>query len=93
MKKLMNILMLSCWKATELIEKKLRFRLSFGEKLQLSMHLSMCKACSAYKKQSVLLDQAIHDHIHSEDTFSENGHCDQLKKKIISDMDDNTSKN
>lgn len=55
----MHTLFLSCLKATELIEKKLNFRLSFTEKLQLSMHKMMCDACSKYEKQSIFLEKGI----------------------------------
>ncbi len=60
MKKLMHILFLSCLKATELIEKKLYFKLSMREKMQLKMHKMMCDACTNYEKQSILMDHAIH---------------------------------
>lgn len=59
MKKLMNILFLSCLKATELIEKKLHLRLSFKEKLQLKAHKMMCDACRLYEKQSTFLEKGI----------------------------------
>jgi hypothetical protein len=59
MKKLMHILFLSCLKATELIEKKLHFKLSFTDKMQLKTHKMMCKACANYEKQSVLLEKGI----------------------------------
>lgn len=59
MKKIMHILFLSCLKATELLEKKLYFKLSIREKLQLKMHKSMCEACSNYQKQSILIEKAI----------------------------------
>ena len=55
----MHILFLSCLKATELIEKKMHFKLSFREKLQLRMHKSMCNACSNYEKQNFLIEKAI----------------------------------
>ena len=61
MKKLMHILFLSCLKATELIEKKLHFKLSFSEKIQLKMHKMMCDACSKYEKQSDILDKTLAD--------------------------------
>lgn len=59
MKRLMHILFLSCLKATELIEKKLYFKLSFKEKLQLKAHKAMCDACSNFEKQSYLMDKAL----------------------------------
>ncbi len=72
MKKLLNILFLSCFKATELIEKKLNFKLSIKEKIQLKLHKSMCDACAVYEKQSIFMDKWIeatekkgHDHQHN----------------------------
>jgi len=59
MKKLMHTLFLSCLKATELIEKKLLFKLSLSEKIRLEMHKAMCDACSMYEKQSRTLDKAL----------------------------------
>jgi predicted anti-sigma-YlaC factor YlaD len=59
MKKLMHILFLSCLKATELIEKKLSFRLSAKEKIQLKAHKMMCSACRNYEKQSVLIEKVM----------------------------------
>lgn len=59
MKKLMHYLFLSCLKATELIEKKIYFGLSHKEKMQLTAHKSMCKACTNYEKHSQLLDRAL----------------------------------
>lgn len=55
----MHKLFLSCLKATELIEKKYHFHLSFRERMQLRMHTSMCKACSLYKIQSATLNKAL----------------------------------
>jgi hypothetical protein len=65
MKKLMNILMLSCRKATELIEKKLYFKLTKVESVQLVLHKSMCDACTAYEKQSIVLDKVLKNDINS----------------------------
>ncbi len=59
MKKLMHILLLSCIKATELIEKRFYFKLSFKEKLQLKLHKTMCDACTNYEKQSKIIEKGI----------------------------------
>jgi len=59
MKKLMHLLFLSCLKATGLIEKKMLFRLSPSETLQLKIHTMMCSACTHYEKQSALLNHLI----------------------------------
>lgn len=65
MRKLMHILMLSCRKATGLIEKRSLVGLSWKEKVQLRLHKSMCDACTAYEKQSRLLDKFLHKHLHA----------------------------
>ena len=59
MKRIIHILLLSCLKATELIEKKMHFKLSFIERLQLKAHKMVCKACANYEKQSELLETGI----------------------------------
>lgn len=46
----------SCEQATELVEKKLAFKLSFSEKFQLGKHLAMCMRCKRYNRQSKKLD-------------------------------------
>ncbi len=59
MKKLMHILFLSCLKATELIEKKINFKLNKKEKIQLKAHKMMCSACTNYEKQSKLIEKGL----------------------------------
>ncbi len=64
----MHFLFLSCLKATEIIEKKLHFKLSFKEKLQLKVHKMMCDACTNYEKQNLLIDKSLANHKpHTED--------------------------
>lgn len=83
----MNWLMLSCKKATEMIEKKLLVKLSFKEKIQLEMHKSMCSACTAYEKQSKKMDELFHKHISSDDTQkSDDIRNEDLKKKIMDNL-------
>ena len=87
MKKLMNYLMLSCKKATELIEKRSLVRLTFKEKVQLHMHKSMCDACTTYEKQSKKIDELLHGHIHDaiiDKTAILNNEV--LKEKIINNI-------
>lgn len=55
----MNIVMLSCKKATELIEKRLVTKLSSIEKIQLKMHTAVCSQCSTYEKQSDIIEKCI----------------------------------
>ncbi len=51
--------MLSCKKATELIEKKDLVGLDPIQNIQLSVHIMLCKACKDYKQQSIFLDKMI----------------------------------
>ncbi len=59
MQKLIKILFLSCLKASELVEKKMHFNLSFTERIQLKLHKSMCEACRVYEKQSNFIEKGI----------------------------------
>lgn len=79
MKKIMDKLFLSCLKATELIEKKLHFKLSFSEKMQLRAHKMMCDACKLYEKQSILLEKGIKQY-HEKQTTGKD--LDDLKQQI-----------
>jgi len=84
MSKAMNKLMLSCKKATELIEKQQLTPLRFVERMQLKMHKSMCDACSAYEKQSIFIDKALNSgftRARSEEQLSE-----EAKERIIKNL-------
>ncbi|MDT8410838.1 MAG: hypothetical protein RQ875_00125 [Vicingaceae bacterium] len=52
----MSFLKLSCKKATEMVEQEKIESLSFVDKVKLKLHLSVCKACQGYQKQSQLID-------------------------------------
>lgn len=84
----MNYLMLSCKRATELIEKKSILGLSWKEDVQLKMHTKMCDACSHYQKQSKEIDTLLEKYIHNEDESKmpqlENK---QLKKNILHSLE------
>lgn len=87
MKRLMNILMLTCKKASELIDLKSMRKLSMKEKVMLLMHTSMCDGCSAYLKQSKILDDLLHKHIHiSDQTKIPQIINNDLKQQIISKL-------
>ncbi len=92
MKKIMNILMLSCKKASGLIEKKSHFPLSPIEKIQLIMHTRMCDACKNYQKQSKDMDSLLIEHIHSNPQTSDSSDevlTDDFKKLIIKKSEEN----
>jgi len=87
MKRLVNILLLSCKKATELIEKREFIPLSYKEKLQLRLHTSMCKACKSYEKQSDTLEKALSDWVKkNEKADHKNVLPSQAKASIINKL-------
>jgi glucose-6-phosphate-specific signal transduction histidine kinase len=83
MKRIVHFFMLSCRKATELIEKKSVTRLSVKEKIGLGLHKSICDACTAYEKQSRKLDQLMRDQSQKN---AAGGHTTDLKEKIIKSL-------
>lgn len=86
MKKWMNYLMLSCKKATELIEKKSFIGLSWKENMQLKVHTTMCDVCSNYQKQSKAIDEILEKHVDDEEAspLLENKH---LKENILHSLE------
>ncbi len=80
----MNKIMLSCVKATELIELKEKAPLSFMEKMQLRMHISMCSGCRNYMKQTHLIDLLL-EKTFTGVPFVEN--TDELEAAIISNLE------
>ncbi len=85
MKKMMNKVVLSCKRATELVEIEKYNHISTIEKFQLRLHLKMCDACNRYNIQSKLIDNLI-DRVSNiekiESKLSEKRVID-LEKKII----------
>ena len=83
---MMELIMLSCKKATLLIEKKLLTPLSFKEKVQLKMHKSLCTACTNYEQQSVLIDELLRNHIQDDENLIHDDNLtsnEALKQKIM----------
>lgn len=90
MKKIMQWFLLSCRKATELIDKEFLVKLSFKEKIQLQLHKSMCSACTAYEKQSKKMDDLFHKHINNDGAeISGPTQNEGLKIKIINNLSKN----
>ncbi|MGI8581320.1 MAG: hypothetical protein ACR2KX_03975 [Chitinophagaceae bacterium] len=56
---IMNTMLLSCVKATELMEMKKNVPLGLLKTMQLHMHIAMCSGCRNYLKQSRLIDELI----------------------------------
>jgi len=86
MRRLMNVLMLSCKKATELFERKQETGLSRVQNVQLHLHTSMCSACTAYQKQSKQLGKTL-THFIKEDKQSADSlslsASSEVKERII----------
>lgn len=85
-KNVIHLFVLSCQKATFLIEKQLHTSLSPLEKIQLRTHLSLCKFCTAYKYKVVFLDKLMADERtmdKNNDLFSDQ-EVNNLKEKIKS---------
>lgn len=55
----MSRMLLSCKEATYLVEKEMESSLTFMEKFRLSIHLKLCKVCSAYQHQSKTINKAV----------------------------------
>ncbi len=56
---IMNAMMLSCVKATELMEMKEHVPLGLVKTMQLHMHTAMCSGCRNYMKQTKLIDELL----------------------------------
>lgn len=62
---------LCCKQATYLLLKKEEVKeLSFKEEMGLKFHLFICKFCRAFKSQSQLMNEAIHNVLHTEKNLS-----------------------
>jgi hypothetical protein len=59
MKKIMNIFMLSCKKASALIIKKNDFLLTRKERIQLFFHLLVCDACHTFSRQNETVNKLL----------------------------------
>lgn len=58
-KKIIHFFVLSCEKATLLMEKEFQGSLSLLERIQLMVHLAICKDCTCYRNKSHFLDSCI----------------------------------
>ncbi len=72
--------MLSCVKATELMELREVAPLSLVKKVQLQMHVAMCSGCKNYMKQTKLINQLLNKNFNS--TPASPG-TDELETAII----------
>ena len=80
---IMNAMLLSCVKATKLIEMKEYVPLSLIQTMQLHMHTAMCSGCRNYVKQSRLINQLLQKKF---DTLPIIKNTDDLEAAIISKL-------
>ena len=83
-KDFIHIFVLSCTKATYLIEKQLHAKLNLIERLQLHIHLSLCSYCSDYGKKAELLDELTKMSVRDNevDPLFTSKEIDNFKKKV-----------
>jgi len=53
--------MLHCREITKLVSESMERELSFRQRMNVWMHLAMCRLCSAFARQLRLLRRAAHD--------------------------------
>lgn len=75
--------MLSCKKATMLIEKKKFVKLKKIESIQLFFHKTMCKPCSRYDNQSNIIDDILKANYSDSDQQHSIVVSDDFEKRII----------
>ena len=80
---IMNTMMLSCVKATELMEMKKHVHLSFIKTMQLHMHTAMCSGCRNYMKQSSLINNLLQNKFN---TLIRVQDTDELEKTILKNL-------
>ncbi|MCU0439965.1 MAG: hypothetical protein MUC49_18930 [Raineya sp.] len=85
MKGLAAKILLTCKKATELVEKKQNKRISFVENIQLKLHIWICKACAIYEKQSKIIQSFLHKISSNQATQKLS---EESKKKILENLKD-----
>lgn len=93
MKKLMNLIVLSCQKATFLIEKSHDKPLSFFDKLQLNIHLKICDKCAGYQKQSFLIESVLKNNAANFSNPASFKLSDTSKTRIQKVVEDNLKNN
>ncbi len=82
----MPLLLMSCKRATELIEKRSVTDLSLVERFRLKLHTSMCHACSEYAMQSKFLQKAIAKWFTEHEHFEETKLPKPVKKSVIKEI-------
>ncbi len=77
-------LMISCLKATELVEKNSLFGLSLIELFELRIHNYICKGCKLYETQSKYIDEMLIKKF-SYNSLDYNIHQDEIIKNVTNE--------
>lgn len=82
----MRFMMISCKKATELVDKRQAVGLSLVERIKLGMHTAMCDACRLYEKQSTRIETLLRKELGNkpESASITDEQVDTLKERILS---------
>lgn len=80
---IMNTIMLSCVKATQLMELREFSPLSLMEKIQLQIHVTMCSGCKNYMKQTKLINELLRRNF---ETAPDVVNTDELESTIVSKL-------
>jgi anti-sigma factor ChrR (cupin superfamily) len=87
MRKVFHYLFFPCNHATLLLEKRDDVSLSLKDRIQLAVHLRMCKACATYEKQRNVIHQALLNMFGKKKEMTEEN-LEQLVKKIKQKLPD-----
>lgn len=90
MKKIYQSILLSCLKATLLVEKKQLQGLTFQERIQLKGHLALCEGCKTYQIQSKFISEALTQKIENNNsniTISQED-LDRMKAFVLAQIKD-----
>ncbi|MEZ7498136.1 hypothetical protein QO200_05225 [Flavobacterium sp. Arc3] len=82
----MRMLLRTCQKTTELIDKEMFAPLTLKEKMQLKAHKAMCKTCNAYETQSKLIDALLEKWFVSDPNKKKSKLDEEKKNKIIEEI-------
>ncbi|MGB0977853.1 MAG: hypothetical protein ACPGVV_00585 [Croceimicrobium sp.] len=80
--KLMQAIILSCREASTLIQKNEAGTLGLIEGVQLKLHLSICKLCRQYEKQSARLNEFLDQHFKQDKPRDNSAFKSKLKQEI-----------
>ncbi len=78
---MMKFLMINCKKAAFLVLKREEEKLAWKEHLQLALHLSMCRFCRLFERQSSFISRQIKNFFPASELTSED------KAKMAKDLE------